>query len=244
MCGRLDLHHPREELINLFNLDAQLNDFPARYNIPPTQPVLSIVNHGRGNEAQLMRWGLVPHWVKDPREFTVLANARVETVAEKPAFKSSLKNQRCLVPASGYYEWLRQNGEKQPFHIHKEDGSLLALAGLYATWEGPNGEEIDSFTILTQEATGELADIHHRTPVHVPEENMDEWLDTKNVNAQNALKLVRPLIKYNVTSYPVSQRVNNARNEGEDLIVEVELEAKPKEKAAPKPKKSTQLDLF
>ncbi|WP_027833575.1 SOS response-associated peptidase [Maritalea myrionectae] len=243
MCGRLDLHHPQEELLNLFKLN-ELDKFPARYNIPPTQPVLSIINQGRGNEAHLMRWGLVPHWVKDPREFTVLANARVETVAEKPAFKSSLKNQRCLVPASGYYEWLRKDGEKQPFHIHKEDGSLLALAGLYATWEGPNGEEIDSFAILTQEATGELADIHHRTPVHVPKEDMEDWLDTKNVNAQSALKLVRPLIKQGVTSFPVSKAVNNARNEGAELIKEVSFEEKSKEKAVPKSKKSTQLDLF
>jgi len=225
MCGRLDLNDTRVEINRVFKTKGGI-PFPPRYNIAPTQPVLTIANMPAGRDAVLMRWGLVPHWVRDPREFSVLINARVETIMEKPAFKSSIKNQRCVVPASGYYEWLREGGEKQPFHISKNDGKLLSLAGIYSTWEGPNGEEIDSMAILTQEATGSLAKIHHRTPVHLDEEQTDLWLDNKSVTAKEALTLVRPLDKVGMKSYPVSKQVNNARNEGEALVEPISLEPK------------------
>lgn len=246
MCGRLDLNDTRIEINRVFNTKIEL-DFPARYNIAPTQPVLTVVDQPSGRDGVLMRWGLVPHWVKDPRDFTLLINARVETILEKPAFRSSIKNQRCVVPASGYYEWLRSGDEKQPFHITKSDGDMLALAGIYATWEGPNGEEIDSMAILTQEATGDLAKIHHRTPVHLNQEQMDLWLDNKRVTGKEALTLVEPLEKAGMKYYPVSKRVGNARFEGEELIKPVTLEAdpfaeKPKE-TAPK-KGGSQMDLF
>jgi len=225
MCGRLDLNDTRVEINNVFKTKGGI-PFPPRYNIAPTQPVLTVANMPAGRDAVLMRWGLVPHWVKDPRDFSVLINARVETILEKPAFRSSIKNQRCVVPASGYYEWLREGGEKQPYHISKSDGAMLALAGIYSTWEGPNGEEIDSMAILTQEATGELAKIHHRTPVHLNEEQMDLWLDTKSVTAKEALTLVEPLERVGMRTYPVSKKLNNARNEGEELIRPIKLEPK------------------
>ena len=250
MCGRLDLNDTRVEINRVFKTKGGI-PFPPRYNIAPTQPVLTIVNMPAGRDGVLMRWGLVPHWVKDPREFSVLINARVETIMEKPAFKSSIKNQRCAIPASGYYEWLREGGEKQPFHISKSDGQLLSLAGIFSTWEGPNGEEIDSMAILTQEATGALAKIHHRTPVHLDEEQTDLWLDTKSVTAKEALKLVRPLDKVGMKTYPVSKQVNNARNEGEELIKPITLVPKGEkadsgpETPKPKPKPSNgQMDLF
>lgn len=247
MCGRLDLNDTRVEINRAFDTKIEL-DFPARYNIAPTQPVLTIVNQPRGREGVLMRWGLVPHWVKDPRDFSLLINARVETVLEKPAFRSSIKNQRCVVPASGYYEWLRNGNDKQPYHISKSDGDMLALAGIYATWEGPNGEEIDSMAILTQEARGDLAKIHHRTPIHLNREQMDLWLDTKRVTGKEALTLVDSLDKAGMKFYPVTKRVGNARYEGEELIKPIDLDAesqavKPKEESQPKPK-SDQLDLF
>ncbi len=247
MCGRLDLNDTRVEINRAFDTKIEL-DFPARYNIAPTQPVLTIVNQPRGREGVLMRWGLVPHWVKDPRDFSLLINARVETVLEKPAFKSSIKNQRCVVPASGYYEWLRNGNDKQPYHISKSDGDMLALAGIYSTWEGPNGEEIDSMAILTQEARGELAKIHHRTPIHLNKEQMDLWLDTKRVTGKEALTLVDPLDKVGMKYHPVTKRVGNARYEGEELIKPIDLDAEPedtkvKEKVKTKPK-SDQLDLF
>lgn len=248
MCGRLDLNDTRVEINKIFKTKGGI-PFPPRYNIAPTQPVLTIANMPAGRDAVLMRWGLVPHWVKDPREFSVLINARVETILEKPAFKSSIKNQRCVVPASGYYEWLREGSERQPFHMSKADGQMLALAGIYSTWEGPNGEEIDSMAILTQEATGGLAQIHHRTPVHLDEEQMDLWLDNKSVTAKEALKLVRPLDRVGMKIYPVSKQVNNARNEGEALVEPIVLEPKPykSEPVDEKPKAKPddgQMDLF
>lgn len=248
MCGRLDLNDTRVEINNVFKTKGGI-PFPPRYNIAPTQPVLTVANMPAGRDAVLMRWGLVPHWVKDPRDFSVLINARIETVLEKPAFRSSIKNQRCVVPASGYYEWLREGGEKQPYHISKSDGKMLALAGIYSTWEGPNGEEIDSMAILTQEATGDLAKIHHRTPVHLNAEQMDLWLDTKSVTAKEALTLVEPLERVGMKSYPVSKKVNNARNEGEELIVPIDLDSKESktETVSKEPvgkPNSDQMDLF
>jgi putative SOS response-associated peptidase YedK len=246
MCGRLDLNDTRIEINRVFNTKMEL-DFPARYNIAPTQPVLTVVDQPSGRDGVLMRWGLVPHWVKDPRDFTLLINARVETILEKPAFRSSIKNQRCVVPASGYYEWLRSGDEKQPFHISKSVGNMLALAGIYATWEGPDGEEIDSMAILTQEATGDLAKIHHRTPIHLDQEQMDLWLDNKRVTGKEALTLVEPLEKVGMKYYPVSKRVGNARFEGKELIKPVTLDSDPFEQkpksAAPK-KGGSQMDLF
>jgi len=248
MCGRLDLNDTRVEINRVFKTKGGI-PFPPRYNIAPTQPVLTVVNMPAGRDAVLMRWGLVPHWVKDPRDFSVLINARVETILEKPAFRSSIKNQRCVVPASGYYEWLREGGEKQPFHISKADGHLMSLAGIYSTWEGPNGEEIDSMAILTQEASGSLAKIHHRTPINLDDEQTDLWLDNKNVTAKEALTLVRPLEKVGMKAYPVSKQVNNARNEGEALIEPITLDTKSDEaeKEAQTSKtgaEDDQMDLF
>jgi len=244
MCGRLDLNDTRVEINRVFKTKGGI-PFPPRYNIAPTQPVLTVVNQPAGRDAILMRWGLVPHWVKDPREFSVLINARAETIMEKPAFKSSIKNQRCVVPASGYYEWLREGGEKQPYHLSLESGEMLALAGIYSTWKGPNGEEIDSMAIVTQEATGALADIHHRTPVHLNEEQMDLWLDTKRVTAKEAMTLIDPLDQVGIKSYTVSKRVNNARNEGAELIKFAAPEPKVEKEVEPKAKKAGgQLDLF
>ncbi|MGJ8527028.1 SOS response-associated peptidase [Maritalea sp.] len=247
MCGRLILQNDEKKLREFFTLSS-VTPFPPRYNIAPTQPVLTIVNQPAGRDAVLMRWGLVPHWVKDPRDFSILINARIETILDKPSFKSSIKNQRCIVPASGYYEWLRRGDDKQPFHISRNDGEMLALAGIYSTWEGPNGEEVDTMAILTQEATGKLADIHHRTPVHLDEEQAELWLDTKSVNAKEALTLVQPLERTKMRTYPVSKNVNNARNEGEELIKPISLDEVSSNAATKKPAKSAppkdQLDLF
>ena len=136
-----------------------------RYNIAPTQPVAAIWEESGRREAHFARWGLVPRWVKDPREFPLLVNARVETMAEKPAFRDALKHGRCIIPASGYYEWhTGPDKKKQPYYITLADGAPMALAGLYATWSGPEGEEIDTVATITVPANPQLSAIHDRMP--------------------------------------------------------------------------------
>ncbi|NOZ31582.1 MAG: SOS response-associated peptidase [Alphaproteobacteria bacterium] len=223
MCGRYAFTLPKEAMRGLFALLNPL-DYPPRYNIAPTQPVIAIWQTPKGREAALVRWGLVPAWVKDPQAFPLIINARIETIRTKPAFRSAIRHQRCIVPASGYFEWIRApDGGKQPWYISMQNGEPMAFAGIYATWEGPDGEEIDTMAILTQQASGALAKIHHRAPVALTPAQIDSWLDVRSVGADEALTLALPLDGLGVTGFPVSKRVNSARNEGAELIERIEL---------------------
>src|SRR5438445_9153698 len=138
------------------------------YNIAPTQQVPVLILENGVRHFRLMRWGLIPAWVKDPRKFSLLINARSETVREKPAFKNAIKRRRCLIPADGYYEWQDSSGRKRPFFIHRRDGKPVGLAALAETWMGPNGEEMDTVAIVTAPASHDLAALHHRGPVTTP----------------------------------------------------------------------------
>lgn len=142
-------------------------NFPPRYNIAPTQPVPVVILENGVRHFRLMRWGFVPSWVKDPRKFTLLINARAETVQEKPAFKHAIRRRRCLIPADGYYEWQSSGGRKQPYFIYPRMGSPIGFAGIAETWMGPNGEEMDSVAIITAEATTGMSVLHHRVPVTI-----------------------------------------------------------------------------
>ncbi len=245
MCGRYASTLPPEMMQELFKLLNQLDMVP-RYNIAPTQPIAAIwEQHGR-REAHFARWGLVPGWVKDPREFPLLINARVETMAEKPAFRDALKHGRCIIPASGYYEWhTNPDKTKQPYYITYADGRPMALAGLYASWMGPNGEEIDSVATITVPTNGQLAPIHDRMPAIIPPEAIDDWLNVRDVRAAEARQLALPLPNGALKFHPVSTRVNSARDDDPGLIEPTTIEA-PK---PPAPKKrvasgGAQMDLF
>lgn len=245
MCGRYAFILPKEAMRQLFKLLNEI-DYPPRYNIAPTQPIIAIWNAPKGREAQLVRWGFMPSWVKDPNDFPLIINARVEGITSKPAFRGPIRHQRCIVPASGYFEWHRRaDGSKQPYYITFEDDRPMAFAGLYSTWEGPDGEEVDTAAIVTQEATDELADIHNRTPVALTEAQYDLWLDTKNVDAKEALSVVIPLAALGVKSAPVARRVGSVKNDDPGLIEAIDLEAAD-DKPAPPPKKkaSGQGELF
>jgi putative SOS response-associated peptidase YedK len=229
-------------MAELFKLLNEL-DLVPRYNIAPTQPVAAIWEaHGR-REARFARWGLVPGWVKDPREFPLLVNARVETMAEKPAFRDAVKHGRCILPASGYYEWhTNPDKTKQPYYITVADGRPMALAGLYASWMGPNGEEIDSVATITVPANAQLAEIHDRMPAILEGEAIDRWLDVRDVRAGEAGQLALPLPDGALKFHPVSTRVNAARDDDPGLIEPVTV-TRPE----PRPKKVAgggQLDLF
>jgi putative SOS response-associated peptidase YedK len=213
MCGRYALTATPEEVQALFGyLDAE--DFPPRYNIAPTQPV-AIVRLVRGaRRFALVRWGLVPSWVKDPKRFALLFNGRSESAAEKPAFRAAMRYRRCLVPASGFYEWRRGPGKaKQPFWVRPHGGGLVAFAGLWETWSGPDGNDIDTACILTTDANETVAPIHDRMPVVIVPEAFDRWLDAGQYAPRDVNDLLRPAPPELFEAIPVGSRVNAAVND-------------------------------
>ena len=241
MCGRYASTLPPEQMAELFKLLNNVESVP-RYNIAPTQPVIAIWEESGRREGHFARWGLVPRWVKDPREFPLLINARVETMAEKPAFRDALKHGRCIIPASGYYEWhTNPDKSKQPYYITLADDRPMALAGLYATWVGPEGEEIDSVATITVPANGQLSAVHDRMPAILEGDAIEQWLDVRGVTAKAAYQLALPLGNGVVKFHPVSTRVNSARDDDPGLIAEVTVE-----RPEPVRKKAAggQLDLF
>lgn len=226
MCGRFVITSPPEALRQAFGYVEQPN-FPARYNIAPTQPVPVIISEGGVRHFRLMRWGLVPPWVKDPRKFTLLINARSETVLEKPAFRNAMKRRRCIVPADGYYEWQPGSMPRQPFFIHRRDGRPFGFAALAETWSGPNGEEFDSVAIITAVADGEMSSLHDRVPVALELENIARWMDCAGVETDEALTMLTAPRAGVLMWRPVSTRVNKAANDDDQLLLPVALQETP-----------------
>ncbi|GIL03201.1 MAG: DUF159 family protein [Alphaproteobacteria bacterium] len=220
MCGRFSLTASPREVAETFGLDA-LDEFPPRYNIAPTQPILVVVTGPAGcRQGVLVRWGLVPAWVRDPGEFRLLINARAETAAEKPAFKYAMRHRRVLVPASGFYEWHRpadRTAPRQPYWVRPRGGGLVAFAGLMETWSGPDGSEIDTAAILTVPASPTIAAIHDRMPLVVAPEHFDRWLDCRDWRPRDVADLLAPADADLFEAIPVSQRVNRVANDGPDL---------------------------
>lgn len=213
MCGRYQLTLPLEVLQDLFAFNNEAEPYPPRYNIAPTQPIHVIYCGPKGRQLTLMRWGFLPSWVKDTKAFPLLINARAETAAEKPAFRNALRRRRLIVPATGFYEWRREGKAKQPFLFTPE--APVGLAGIYETWSGPDGEEIDTVAILTTSAIGAPAEYHDRMPLTVPLDRLEAWLDPFNENGGDALSLTERLP---YTPSRVSRRLSNARNEGVGLL--------------------------
>jgi putative SOS response-associated peptidase YedK len=217
MCSRYSLTSPPEAVRAYFGTKNAL-DFPPRYNIAPTQPVLIVRrDHAGDREQHLVRWGLIPSWIKDPRDFTTLINARSETAAEKPSFRGSLRHRRCLVPATGFYEWTGKPGHKRPHLFRPRDGSLIALAGLAEHWVGADGSELETMAILTTSANATMAPIHDRMPVIIAPEHFDVWLDCTTGTSKFAETLLSPPPAGLLEIVDVNPRLNNPRNEGPDL---------------------------
>src|SRR5882724_11953550 len=164
MCGRYCMTSAPEAVRALFRYPEQPN-FPARCNVAPTQPVPIVRMADGERQFALVRWGLLPTWVKDPKGFTLLINARGESVNDKPAFRNAMKRRRCLFPADGFYEWRQEGSARRPFHVRRKGGGPMAFAGLWETWMGPNGEEMETAAIVTTTANRTLAPIHDRMPV-------------------------------------------------------------------------------
>jgi putative SOS response-associated peptidase YedK len=253
MCGRYVIISTPEAIRALFGY-AELPNFPPRYNVAPTQPI-PIVRLDNGRRAfALMRWGLIPAWVKDPKGFALLINARGETVLDKPAFRNAVRRRRCLIPTDGFYEWPAATGTgapRQPYFVRAKkraaDGSAppLAFAGLYETWTGPDGEEIDTAAIVTTRANRTLSPVHDRMPVFVAPEAFDLWLDCANVDAETAAALIAPADEGLLEVYPVSTAANRVVNDTAALIAPAPLVAdepaakEPVAKAKPKKTKAS-----
>jgi putative SOS response-associated peptidase YedK len=217
MCSRYSLTSPPEAVRHLFGYEPP-EDFPPRYNIAPTEPILVVRRSESGKrEPVLMRWGLIPSWVKDPREFATLINARSETAAEKPSFRGPMRHRRCLVPADGYFEWTGKTGSKTPHLFRLKSRETFAFAGIWDHWLGADGSEIDTAAILTTAANADAAHIHDRMPVLVPEAAFDRWLDCRPGTAVTITDLLAAPPVGLLDSTQVSPKVNNPRNEGPEL---------------------------
>ena len=217
MCGRYTLTASPEALRALLRYIEQPN-FPPRYNIAPTQPI-PIVRLVEGKrQFALVRWGLLPSWVKDPKTFSLLINARGESAADKPAFRAAMKRRRCLIPADGFYEWQATGDRKRPFYVHAKSGEPLVFAGLWETWTGPNGEELDIAAIVTTRANTTLSVLYERMPVIVPPEAFDLWLNTNEVDAAAAAALIVPAPDDLLEAYEISTVVNRTANDNPKLL--------------------------
>lgn len=238
MCGRYSLTTPVEGLRKLFGF-SQIPNLPPRWNIAPTQAVLTVRAGESGPSAHAARWGLIPSWAKDPSVGAKMINARAETVREKPSFRTAFKRRRCLIPADAFYEWKTIAGAKQPFRIAFEDARPLAFAGLWERWQGADGSDVESCSIVTTEANAALKDLHHRMPVILDSHQFDLWL-TGGEGA--AADLMAPYAGARTLGYyPISKRLNDVRNDDEALTEPVEL---PTEEPAPTKKTNDQMSLF
>lgn len=225
MCGRFALTHSPETVSTTVGLD-RLDAFPPRYNIAPTQPILVVLGgrearpeaRGEGRQALLVRWGLIPGWAKDPSALPLLFNARSESAGERAAFRGALRHRRCLVPASGFYEWQRRGKDRsQPFYVRPQDGTPITFAGLMETYLAADGSEIDTATILTRAANDTLSAIHPRMPVIVRPADHERWLDCRNVEPADVADIFARTEPVPVTLVPVSERVNAVSNMTPDL---------------------------
>ena len=218
--GRYSLTTAPEALRQLFDFHAGSNLEP-RYNIAPTQPapVVRSAAGGVGRELVMLRWGLIPSWGKEASIGNKMINARSETVAEKPSFRSAFHNRRCLVPADSFYEWRREGETKQPFRIGMKGGPAFAFAGLWESWQGTEGEAaIETFTILTTVANRKLHPIHPRMPVILDPKSYQIWLDASPDNTEQAFSVLQPFPDEPMAFYRVSSRINSPRNDDAECL--------------------------
>ena len=215
MCGRFALKAPPSELITRFVLDECV-DFAPRYNIPPGTDIPVIRQSPEGKRVlHLLRWGLVPHWVKDPSIGARLNNARGESIAGKASFREAFKRRRCLVPASGFYEWAKEGRAKQPFYISLKSGDPMAMAGIWESWKAPDGNVLRTVCIVTTAANDVMAPIHERMPVIV---SPDHWLDWLTAPVEKINSLIIHCTDGELQAWPVSRRVGKTVEEDAGLI--------------------------
>ncbi len=224
MCGRFALTQPPEAVQKFFGYAEQPN-FPPRYNIAPTQPVAVVTLQDGVRHFTLMRWGFIPSWVKDIKDFPLVINIRVETAREKPSFRAAFQRRRSLMPVDGFYEWQREGKGRTPYLIRKPDRGSFAIAALHETYSSADGSELDTVAMLTTHANGVISAIHHRSPVILDPRDFGEWLDPATT-PDGAQKLLRPPPDDFLELVPVSSLVNKVVNDGpevQDSLVQASL---------------------
>ena len=236
MCGRYTISLDPETYRDFYGYSEQPN-FPPRYNVAPTQPVPIVLQDKAERHFMLVRWGFLPSWVKDPKDFPLVINARGETLETKPTFKAALKRRRCIFLADGFYEWRRNGREKTPFLIRTRSREPMPLAGLWETYHDPSGGEIDTAAIVTTDANGTLSGVHDRMPVILSPDDIEAWLDVRDERA-DVMRLVRPCPDDWLDVVPVSSRVNKVENDDPGLLEPLDKpEAAPVRDTKPKAKK-------
>ena len=214
MCGRYTLKAKGQTVADLFGL-LEEPDLESRYNIAPTQQIPVVLEDGSsdGRTLEMMHWGLIPSWAKDPSIGSRMINARAETVSEKPSYRSAFKRRRCLIVADGFYEWKKTDDGKQPYYLRLESGDPFGFAGLWESWSMDGGEEMRSATIITTEPNGVAAEIHNRMPVILPPDLYEAWLEPDNDDREELLSMLTPYPAEEMEAYPVSKRVNRPAND-------------------------------
>ncbi len=223
MCGRFVAKSSPRQLADYFSVDElAAEDVGESHNVAPTNPVVAVAERGETRSLDSYHWGLIPFWAKDAKIGNRMINARAETVADKPAYRTAFARRRCIVPADAFYEWKKaeQGKRKQPYLIRSVDGHPLAFAGLWERWRDPaevDGDEVRSCTIVTTSPNELMAKIHDRMPVVLPREHWDAWLDPDNDDVETLKGLLVPAPAEIFEAFPVSTRVNNPRNKGAEV---------------------------
>jgi putative SOS response-associated peptidase YedK len=218
MCGRFELHSAFEIIARIFGLGTISVPLRPRYNIAPGQDIPIVLNEGQGRTLVLSRWGLLPPWAKDEKDGYRMINARAETVAEKPSFRSAFAKHRCLVVADGFYEWKQEGARKKPFYVRLRSGGPFGFAGLYSDWHAPDGGTVRTSTIITTDANGLLAPIHDRMPVIVRPDQYELWLDSSVQEKDRLLPLLRPSADDELELYEVAAAVSSPKNDSAENI--------------------------
>ena len=225
MCGRYRLSRRKQIIEEYFDTAPWDDEWNPRFNIAPTQPIPVIRQHPKEpvRQISLMKWGLIPHWAKDPSIATNTINAKSETAADKPTFRDPLKYRRCLIPADGFYEWKRTGAAKQPYCFEVNSGELFAFAGLWDGWRDPSGQWVKSCSILTTTPNAVTLAIHDRMPVILDRDRHDLWLDPRMTNVEVVSEMLKPYDARLMRSHPISTRVNHVANDDEDCSRPVEV---------------------
>lgn len=250
MCGRFALTAAPEEVEHVFAV-AEIGDFPPRYNIAPTQPIMMVEpaptrpagSNLPERQAVLVRWGFIPAWAKKTEDVSLMINARSESAATKPSFRTAMRHRRTLIPASGFYEWRKlADGRRQAYWLRPRDGGLIAFGGLMESYCEPGGSEIDTGAILTTRASADIRDIHDRMPVVIKPEDFSHWLNCRTNEPRHVAELMQPMEEGFFEAIPVSEKVNKVTNSSPELQdrVDAVAERRSRKKKEPDP----QLLLF